>query len=116
VTVIEQNACGSVVTVARAVRPREIGPLTVSVMSSAPMTLSILMGGGSAVIDAVVAVATAALALAVACGVLADFGPLEAHPSANKAAAMISVRASDELINPILRELAPADVTHRTSP
>lgn len=67
-------------------------------MSSAPMTLSILMGGSPAVVDTGVAFATAALALSVGRGVPADFGSVEAHASASTAAVMISARALDELI------------------
>lgn len=93
---IEQNACGSVVTVARAVCPRETGVLTTSVMSSDPMTLSITMGGG-AVVGAGLVVAGGGDALGAVCvagAAVADTDVVGAHPCSTTASATIAVRMS----------------------
>ena len=92
-----QKAFGSVVTVARAVSPRTTGVLTTSVMSSAPMTLSILIGDGATVADAAVGVAVAVDAPSVSRGVTEAEPPL-AHPFAMNIIANIMAHRRRALI------------------
>jgi hypothetical protein len=97
ITLIEQAACGSVVTEARAVCPRETGVVSASVMSSDPMTLSITMGGG-AVVGAGLVVAGGGDALRALCvvgGAVTDPDVVGAHPCSTTASATIAARMND---------------------
>ena len=87
-----QNALGSVVTVARAVWPRKTGVLTTSVMSSAPMTLSILIGGGATVADGAIGVAAGVDVRSPSSGVADARESVLVHASAAKAIAKIMMQ------------------------
>jgi hypothetical protein len=97
-TAIVQNAFGSVVTVARAVWPRTTGVLTTSVMSSAPMTLSILIGGGATLADAAAGVAVGVEVRSAGGGVVAEREAVLAQASATSTIATITAHRRRALI------------------
>lgn len=96
VIVIEQKACGFVVTVARAGWPRATGVVTTRAMSSEPMTLSILIADGSGVVNAATAVAVAAPIVGLASGVTAGCDTAVAHAVASNVTARVTAETRKE--------------------
>jgi hypothetical protein len=98
VIVIEQKACGFVMTVARAGWPRVTGVETTRVMSSEPMTLSILIADGAGVVAAATAVAVAAPIVGLVGGVIAGCDPVVTHAVASNITATVTAGARNELM------------------